>query len=810
MNPVWQSIATFIIRKRLPILLVLGLITLFMWSNRGTELVQAFSQVILTDDPSLKAYQKFQKYFGDDGNLMIASIDGDLFEYEEFVGLYDLVEELEGTYGVNSVFGITRLYDVVLDDSLEQFSLQPLLTQRPDNQAEVDSLAQRIKELPFYAELLYDAEGKTTLLAISMDADLLNTDQKVPIVNGVKQPIRTYGETYQLETRFAGLPVLRVNMHQTVKQELYLFLGLALIVTALTLLVFFRSFYTVLFPMIVVGSVIIFSMGLIGLFGYKMSLITGIIPALVTVISIPNCVYLITKYHIEFRRTRNKMKSLILVIEKIGIVTVMTNATTAIGLGVLAFTDIQPLREFGVVAGLSVVAAFFISLLLIPVVFSFLPPPSRQQTKHLDRRSLSFVIRAIERTVMYRRWLVYTVSLTLAGLSLWGMTRILPVAYMADDIPQDSEVLQDLRYIEDRFNGALPFEIMIDTRRRRGALRSRTLEDIEELQTRLKEYPDISRSLSVADFAKFLRQALMSGSPEEYALPSKDELNAILDYASNTELLGELSFSKSLVDTDSLKITRISASVRDIGSLEMDRLIDSVTQDVDEIFDPKRYDTEITGTTQIFIKANEALIENLLKSLLIAFGVIAILMGLLFRSFRMVAISLIPNVLPLVMVAGLMGFLGIALKPSTALVFGVAFGIAVDDSIHFLARYRLARKLGHPVKHAIINSYRDTGISMIYTSLILFFGFVSFTASDFGGTQALGLLTSITLGIAMFSNLLLLPALLMTFDKEITAPPMPGELESLRADSLVPPPDLPPSLEDDDAIDPQPETKIAD
>ncbi|MEM7659899.1 MAG: MMPL family transporter, partial [Bacteroidota bacterium] len=707
-----------------------------------------------------------------------------------------------------SVFGITRLYDVVLDDSLQQFRLQPLMESRPTSQTEVDSLAQRIKELPFYAELLYDEEINTTLLAISMDADLLNTDQKVPIVNGVKAPIREFGQQFNMETRFAGLPVLRVNMHQTVKQELYLFLGLALVVTAMTLLVFFRSFYTVLFPMIVVGSVIIFSMGLIGLFGYKMSLITGIIPALITVISIPNCVYLITKYHIEFRRTRNKMKSLILVIEKIGIVTVMTNATTAIGLGVLAFTDIQPLREFGVVAGLSVVAAFFISLLLIPVVFSFLPPPSRSQTKHLDRRSLSFVIRAIERTVMHRRWMVYTVSLMVTGLSLWGMTKILPVAYMADDIPQDSEVLTDLRYIEDRFNGALPFEIMVDTKKRGGVLRRRAIQDINKFQERLAQYPDVSRSLSVADFAKFLRQSFFGGGPEAYDLPTRNEFNFILDYARNTDLMGNLAISKSLVDTTG-QVTRISASVKDIGSLEMDRLVDSVKKDVAEIFDPKRYETEVTGTTQIFIKANEALIENLLKSLLIAFGVIAMLMGLLFRSFRMVAISLIPNLLPLLMVAGLMGFLGIALKPSTALVFGVAFGIAVDDSIHFLARYRLARKLGNPVKHAIINSYRDTGISMIYTSLILFFGFVSFVASDFGGTQALGLLTSITLGIAMFSNLLLLPALLMTFDKEATAPPMPGELESLRADSLVPPPDLPPSPPEGKDSE-QPEQKVAD
>ena len=776
MNPVWQAIATFIIRKRLPILIVLGVFTFFMWTQRGTELTQSMSDVILTNDPAKDIYDEFRHIFGDDGNVLVASLDGDFSRYALFAGLDSLTRHLEAQEGVVGVFGITRLYDVIRDDSLEQFKLVPMVRDIPRSQAEVDTFMQRIQELPFYKGLLLDDSMRTTLLAVSLDPALLDTDQKIPLLHRVTDPVEAFAAQHGSQARFAGLPVLRVNMHETVKKELYIFLALALIVTGITLLLFFRSLYTVVFPMIVVGSVIIFSMGLIGLFGYKMSLITGIIPALVTVISIPNSVYLITKYHIEFRRTRNKMKSLIMVVEKIGIVTVMTNATTAVGLGVLAFTDIQPLREFGIVAGLSVVAAFFISLLLIPVVFSFLPPPNSNQTRHLDRRGLTFVIRSLDRIVHQHRSVVYAITAGLVVFSVWGMTRILPVAYMADDVPQDSKVLKDLKYIEARFNGALPFEIMIDTGKRRGVLRRRTLQDIAALQDSLAQYEDISRSISVADFAKFFRQSFFGGGAQNYELPTRNEFNFIVDYARNTNIFGELSLAKTLTDTN-LQVTRISASVRDIGSLEMEALVDSVQKDLDAIFDGEEYTTHITGTTQIFIRANDALIENLLKSLVIAFFVIAFIMGLLFRSFRMVMISLVPNLLPLLMVAGIMGLTGIALKPSTALVFGVAFGIAVDDSIHFLARYRLARKLGDSVGGAVSNSFQDTGVSMIYTSLILFFGFVSFTASDFGGTQALGLLTSLTLVIAMFSNLLFLPSLLLTFDRDENPAPAstPGE-----------------------------------
>lgn len=765
MNSSWQTIATSIIRARIPILIIIGLVTFFMYTQRGTETVQAFSQLILTDEEVLEGYEKLQFYFGDDANLVAVSMDADFSKLKLYNGLYDLTQELENTDAINSVVSLCKLYDIRRVDSPGSFKLVPLVQRRPQSQEEVDSLTQKLQELPFYEGLLQNDSAKTTLMAISLDPDRMNTDEKVAIVERMQKVVDNFAEEYKVKVRYAGLPILRATFHASIREELVLFLGIAMIITAITLLLFFRSLYTMIFPMLVVGCVIIFSMGLIGLFGFKINLITGIIPALITVITIPNSVYLITKYHIEFLRTRNKMKSLILVVEKIGIVTVMTNATTAIGFAVLAITDIQPMREFGIVASLSVVAAFFISLLLIPIVFSFLPPPTKGQTKHLQRRGLNVAINLLNLIVLKQRWAVMGIAAVLVGLSLWGMTRVVPVSYMSDDIPQASNVVSDLKYIEDEFNGAFPIEILIDTEKPRQVNKRRNLEKLSRLQDSLSTYNDISRSISVADFAKFFRQAFFEGGRKDYDLPTRNEYNFIADYVRNTELFQELTFSKNLTDS-TFQITRVSASVRDVGSIKMEELVDSIQADLDEIFPPKNYNTYITGTTRIFVKANEQLITNLLQSLALAFFIIAILMGVLFRSFRMVIISLIPNLLPLIMVAGIMGFLGIALKPSTALVFGVAFGIAVDDSIHFLARYRLAKRLGDPIRKAISNSFKDTGVSMIYTSLILFAGFVSFTYSDFGGTQALGLLTSMTLGIAMFSNLIFLPVLLMTFDKE--------------------------------------------
>lgn len=763
MNPVWQAIAIFLIRYRISILLILVLLTSLMWWKRGTEISHQLNEVIPMADEEMQNYLHFKEEFGEDGNIMVVGIEGDFKELELFNGIYDLVEDLKTVNGVDEVTGITHLLNLEYKRDSEVFDLSPLVKSKPTSQSELDSLMTIMDNLPFYNGLLIDEQGQTTLLAISITDSMLNSDQKTVVYDRITVHTNRFEKEFNIPLRYAGMPVIRVNVHKTISVELVLFLGIALAVLALTLLFFFRSFYTVIFPILVVVAVIIWTLGFLGLFGFKISLVTGVIPPLITVISIPNCVYLITKYHIEYRLSRNKVKALSLVIQKIGVVTIMTNATTAVGLGVLAFTNVQPLKEFGIIAGLSVIAAFFISLILIPVMFSFLPPPTNRQTRHLDRRTLSFGINLIDRIVKNNRPVIYMVSILLALLSIYGMSLIRPIAYVVDDIPKNSQLIKDMRYMEARYNGVLPFEIVIDTKRKNGVQRLTTLRKIDELQDSLDNYPELSRSISAVDFAKYLRQAWMGGDSAQYKLPTRGEFNFIRSSLLNTNITEER-VSKNLTDSIFQK-TRVTATVRDIGSMKMDVLLDSLRVEVAKIFDSDNYEITITGTTPIFIKGNKYLINNLLTSLAIAFIVIAFLMGILFRSLRMVVISLIPNILPLTMVAGMMGFFEIPLKPSTALIFGVAFGIAVDDSIHFLARYRLARKAGDDVRQAISNSYRDTGISMIYTSIILFLGFITFTFSSFGGTQALGLLTSLTLGIAMFSNLILLPALLISFDK---------------------------------------------
>jgi len=292
------------------------------------------------------------------------------------------------------------------------------------------------------------------------------------------------------------------------------------------------------------------------------------------------------------------------------------------------------------------------------------------------------------------------------------------------------------------------------------------LQKIDEFQTLLKTYPEFSRSVSIVDASKFAKQAFYNGSPDRYDLIKRNEQSFIGPYLrGDYETQG---IDKTFMDS-SRQITRVTAQVADIGTLEMRDLLNDLRPKVDSIFDPQNFDVTITGTSIVFLEGTTYLVNNLFTSLLIAIIVIAFLMALMFRSARMVIISLIPNMIPLIFTAGVMGYMGIAIKPSTILVFSVALGISVDDTIHFLAKYRQELKvLQWNIKDSVLLAVRETGVSMMYTSIILFFGFGIFAASEFEGTQALGILISITLLVAMFTNLVLLPSLLLSFERYLT------------------------------------------
>ena len=762
----WVKLADFIIKNRLLLILMIVAVTVFMGYNaRKAELNYDFAKIVPKSDPDMIDFMSFKELFGEDGSILAIGIrDSSLYTPTNFNRLKFLSDEIAGMTGITTVLSLPTLPKMVKDTTEKKFDVVPIFTEMPEDQQTLDSLLRIVMDQKLYSGQLINPDNGMVLMLVSYDRSYLNSDKRIGLTEDIMEVGDTFTEHTGIKLYYAGMPFIRSVIAGKVKDELIMFLGFSALITAFIMLLFFRSWMAVVFPMIIIAVIVTWVMGTLVLFDYRITLLTGLIPTVIVVIGIPNSIYLINKYHHEFLIHGDKMLAIKTVTQKIGLVTLITNGTTAVGFGVLMFTDITILREFGVIASINIMATFLVSIILMPSVFSYLPAPTARQLKHLSFAPLGGVLDFFNFVVQKRRYVVFAVTGVIITFAIIGVYKVHSVSFMVDDIPEESQVKQDLMYFEHNFSGMMPLEIVVDTHKKRGVTDLRNLKKIDEFENFLAEQPDISNPVSIVNFVKASRQAFFGGNPSRYALPrNENEKNFILGYlkteSDNSGLLN------SFVDTTGQKI-RVSLKIKDIGSNKMDSLVNLVIRPkMDSIFSKSKLTASITGTTLLFIKGNSYLIDNLKMSFVLAFFVISVIMGLLFANFRMILLSLIPNVIPLAITAGIMGYFGIALKPSTAIIFSIAFGISVDYAIHFLAKYRQELFANDfKVSVAINNSLHETGTSMIYTSIVLFAGFVIFTASDFGGTVALGFLTSITLFISMFTNLLVLPSLLLTFD----------------------------------------------
>lgn len=779
----WASIARFILRKRFAIIVVLAAITVVLGFYGSKAEISYDPPKLLPDhDTTALEYKAFKKRFGQDGSVMVIGIaDSNLYTLPVFTAWYDLGNALKDVKGVKAVVSVARIQNIIKDDSLQKFINVPVIKRRPQSVAELDSIKEEIHQLPFYKGIIYNDTAHSTLMAITFDNSLLNTKNRLAIVDSIKAKAESFVAKTHVNVHYSGMPYIRTAVARKIQGEMTLFMILALIVTAIILMLFFRSFLPVIFSLAVVFVGVIWSVGILVLFGYHISVLTGLIPPLLIVIGVPNCIMLLNKYHTEYKAHNNKMRALSRSIEKVGISLFMANITTSIGFAVFCSTDSQILFEFGLISSMSVMLTYAISLMLVPIVFSFLPAPSVRHIKHLQSKVLNNVLSKVDYWVHHYRRRIYITVVVVVLISVYGMTKILPLGYVVDDLPKKDPILVDLKYFEKNYNGVLPFEISIDTKKENGVFADggRTLYKINKLQKLFATYPQFSHAVSVVEGIKFFNQAYNDGEVKSYRLPGAMELQKLADFAQNENNKGKENQFAAFIDSTK-RYTRVSIQMKDIGSIELAKLVKELKPHVDSVFnvDPEtgkrvapdqQYNVVITGNSLMFLKGNQFLVQNLLESVLLAVILIAIVLYTLFMSPRMIAISVFPSLVPLLITAGIMGFGHIYIKPSTILVFSIAFGIASDGTLYFLTKYRQELKQTHgSISKAVSLTIRETGVSMIYTAIILFCGFGIFAASSFGGTAALGILISVTLLIAYCSNLILLPCFLLSLEKRLT------------------------------------------
>ena len=769
----WRNLALFVIKNRRLLVGLLAAITVFMaWEARKVEMTYDFAQVVAPDDPDMVYFQQFKRQFGEDGNVLVLGMqDSSVYELGNFNELRLLTDSLSTVEGVNGILGVTRLPRLEKDTAARAFRAVPIFQTPPRTQAELDSLMRVVNEQEFYKGQLISPTTGATLVALTLDPKYLNSNRRGAVMQNILGRAERFQQKTNIRMHYAGLPYVRATMTTKVASEMKLFVGLTILMMALTLLMFFRTWSAVVFPLLIVLIVVTWCIGSMVLLGFKINLLTGLIPSIIIVIGIPNCTYLLSRYHYDYRKSGNQVLAMARVVRKIGLVTLMNNTTTAIGFVVFCFTNIAILYQFGLVATINIFVAFLVSFILMPIIFTILPPPTPKQLEHLEAKPLTKLLEFFDYLVLERRRTVYLTTLALAILAGFGVSKVQSVSYMVDDLPKDSTVNSDLKFFEQHFNGVMPLELVVDTGKAKGLLKIKNLERIDRLENYLRTQPVLTSPVSVVTFLKASTQAFYNGSPAFYRLPDNSEKNYIFSYLARSQSRegseGALTSKLLRSFTDStMREARISLKIADIGSQNLDTLlINQIRPEINKIFNGTGMKVKLTGTTIIFTKGNEFLIGTLKSSLLHAFLLVGLVVLVLFRSIRAVFFALLPNFFTLLLTGGIMGYFGIPLKPSTALIFSIALGIDGDNSIHLLAKFRQEMAInGRRVKAAISTTLSEAGTSMIYTSIVLFLGFSVFAFSEFGGTKALGLLMSASLLITNFSNLILLPCLLVTFE----------------------------------------------
>ena len=766
----WEIFAHIILRNRI-VFLVFIFITTLLLSTQWKNLKFSYSEANLMpyDHPFNIAYDNFIDVFGEEGNLLIIAVkDSSLFEKNNFNAWIKLSESIKNNREVNNVVHVGNIPVISKDLIKKRFNIDSLVNEFFTTNIKIESFKDNLfNNYPFYENILFNKNSETIQTAIYLDKSIVNNIERIEFVNKIFIPsIKSFESQTKIDVKISGMPYIRTMNAQNIMDEIGKFVIIAIVVTICIFFFFFRSYRATIITLSVVVTGVMWALGILGFLEYEITVLTALIPPLIIVIGVPNCIFLINKYQHEVKKHGNQARSLQRVISKIGNATLMTNITTACGFATFILTDSKILKEFGAVASINIMVIFILSILLIPIIYSFLPLPKEKHLNHLNNEWLNIFVNFLSNTVRKKRIPVFIISILSLCISIVGINKIEISGNLIEDMPKKSRFVKDIKFFEKEFKGILPIEIMIDSRRKNGMTRLSNLKRMNDFHDHIKRIPELSSPISIVNLSKYIKQSFYNGNPKYFQLPSSQENTFISSYIKNSDLnFGE---NNSYIDENG-QIARITTLIGEIDTERMEGIEESLLKGIELYFPKDRFDVILTGKTLGYLKGTKFLIKNLLISLFLAILLISLMITYLFRSYKMVIISLVPNILPLLFTAGVMGFFNIPIKPSTILVFSIAFGISVDDTIHFLVKYRQELMANNwKIRKSVFSSLRETGISMFYTSIVLFFGFSVFMSSSYGGTIALGGLVSTTLLFAMLANLILLPSLLISLEKNIS------------------------------------------
>ena len=515
-SPMWQALGKAVLKFRIPLIIALVLLTVFMGYHASkVQMSYDFSRAIPTDHPKYKAYLEFKKTFGEDGSLLtIGFTSANFFEVKQFNALTGFQERLKKINGVEDIISVNGAVTLKKNDSTNKLDAIRIFPTNIKSQQALDSLKDIFYSLPFYRGLLYNPDTKAYLLGLRINSVILGSKARETTIGEIEKEAAAFAETSQLDLHLSGLPLIRTNVALRIADEMQWFLLGSLLLSALILFIFFRSLSTTLLSLAVVLIGVVYSLATIHMLGFRITLLNALIPPLVVVIGIPNCIYFLNKYHTAFMKSGDKKKAIVEMIGKMGVVTLFCNISAALGFAVFALTKSIILKEFGIVAGINIMALFFISLILIPISLFYMAEPRKKHTRYLENKWLQTLLTTIEQWVFSNTRTVYLATGIALIFSIIGISKLKTQSFIVDDLPKKDKIYTDLRFFESNFRGIMPLEILVDTKKKNGIAGSRALsvyDKVSSFSAHIASYPEMARPLSLAEGLKFARQGFYDG-----------------------------------------------------------------------------------------------------------------------------------------------------------------------------------------------------------------------------------------------------------------------------------------------------------
>lgn len=764
----WNKIADYIMNHRVLNLVIASVLLLFLGLNAFTiKMGYSLANTLPETDSTMVVYRQFLDKYGPDGRaIFIGMVDVKLFDLPNFQDYYDLNENIRKIEGVTECLSVTRVYNLVKNDSIKKFQLSHVVGRRPQTQKEVDSIKNVIESLAMYDGLLFNTETHSTMMLVTLDDEHANTNLRKNVTDVLSTLLNDYSTRHGIEMHVSGMPYIREITTQKMVKEIVGFTFLSIVVAGLILYLFFRSWRPLVSVMTIVLLSVIYMFGIMALLDFDVTILTGVLPPLLIIIGVENSIFMLNKYHREFDVCHDKIQALKNVIVRIGPANLLTNTTTAVSFASFIITRNALLVPFGILASICIMLTYVMTMVLLPTFFSYQKKPEGKMVNYMNNPRINYIMDKISVFVLSKKRVIFSVLAVLMIICVIGALRITTSGRVVDDIAKSDKLYKDIMFFEENVGGVMPFEISIDTRKPKGIMNAPFIRKVQQLEDTLALYPEFSEPLSIAEVVKFARQGFYNGKREQFKIPSNNEFGFIMKYMPETKGGDMPAIVTQYMDKE-MQCTRVSVQMANVTTPEIDAISRTLKPQIDQIFPKEKYDVVMTGSAMVTLQGTNYLIVNLSHSLFLAFIVIALLMAITFHKLKMVVISLIPNLIPLLFTAGVMGFCGIPLKMSTILVFSIALGISVDNTIHYLARYRLQMKMNdNDIKKSVMAAIQETGPSMIYSASILICGFLIFAFSSFGGTKIVGFLVPFTLLIALITNILVLPALVLTFYKK--------------------------------------------